>query len=72
MSLSPKIVSINSNSTEFCFNEYNAYDIPVEGKIKVIKYASDGTSLLQGVSFILKDSKGNKAAEGCSPGEGSD
>lgn len=24
-------------------NEYNAYDIPIEGKIKVIKYASDGT-----------------------------
>jgi hypothetical protein len=51
-------------------NEYDSYDIPVEGKIKVIKYASDGTSLLQGVSFILKDSKGNKTAEGVTDANG--
>ena len=51
-------------------NEYSVYDTPVYGRIKIIKYDSDGNTPLPGVTFVLKDMDGNAAGEGTTDAAG--
>ena len=41
--------------------EYTFLDTPVNGEIRIVKYDSDGSTPLEGVSFRLCDSDGNEA-----------
>ncbi len=51
-------------------NAYSAYDTPVYGKIKIVKYDSDGNTPLAGVTFVLKEPDGTVAAEGTTDSTG--
>ena len=42
--------------------EYTAYDAPVNGNVRIVKYDTDGSTPLQGVTFKLSDSDGNEVA----------
>ncbi len=51
-------------------NTYSVYDTPVGGRIKIIKFDSDGRTPLKGVSFSLMDMDGHQVAEGTTGADG--
>lgn len=51
-------------------SRYSAYDTPVRGSVRIVKYGSDKKTPLQGVGFELKDREGNVIAEGNTDSEG--
>jgi hypothetical protein len=51
-------------------NVYTASNTPLNGKVKIKKYASDKKTSLEGVQFVLTDSSGKVVAEGTTNKDG--
>ncbi|MGN0204428.1 MAG: SpaA isopeptide-forming pilin-related protein [Coprococcus sp.] len=64
ITMEDEIVSLNGG------NEYSVYDTPEYGRIKIVKYDSDGNTTLSGVTFALKELDGTVVDEGTTDSTG--